>query len=43
MTDEEREELLRRRPINWDDMGSSAKDLWFERQLKDIRKSRLTR
>lgn len=26
------------RPINWDEMGSSAKDLWEERQLRSIAK-----
>ena len=26
------------RPGNWDDMGSSAKDLWEERQLRSIAK-----
>ncbi len=25
-------------PINWDDMGSSAKDLWEERQIRSIDK-----
>ena len=34
-------ELNSRLPINWDDMGSSARDLWVERQLKSIRKARL--
>lgn len=28
------------RPINWDDMGSSAKDLWEERQLRSIAKAK---
>ena len=27
------------RPLNWDDMGSSAKDLWEERQLRSIAKT----
>jgi hypothetical protein len=37
VTPEERAELLRRRPINWDEMGSSAKDLWEERHLRAMR------
>lgn len=39
ITSEERAELLRRRPINWDELGSSAKDLWEERHLRDMRKA----
>lgn len=27
-----------RRPITWDDMGSSARDIWEERQIRSIRK-----
>lgn len=27
------------RPINWDDMGSSEKDLWEERQARAARKA----
>lgn len=27
------------RPINWDDMGSSARDLWEERQIRSIVKT----
>lgn len=25
-----------KRPMNWDEMGSSAKDLWEERMLRSI-------
>lgn len=25
--------LLANRPLNWDDMGSSARDLWEDRQI----------
>lgn len=32
----------RPRPINWAELGSSAKDLWEERQMKSIRRARLT-
>jgi hypothetical protein len=39
VTPEECEELLRRRPINWEELGSSARDLWEERHLRDMRKS----
>lgn len=28
------------RPANWDDMGSSARDLWEERQLRSIAKTK---
>lgn len=35
---EERAELLRRRPINWDELGSSEKDLWEERHVRAMRK-----
>lgn len=38
MTTEEARELARRRPINWLELGSSAKDLWEERQLRAMRK-----
>ena len=27
------------RPINWDDMGSSEKDLWESRMLRSIERS----
>ena len=29
------------RPLNWDDLGSSAKDLWEERQLRSIAKGKI--
>lgn len=38
-TESEAAELQRRRPINWDELGSSAKDLWVERNLRAIRKN----
>ncbi|CAI9386526.1 hypothetical protein MICABA_00443 [Microbacterium sp. T2.11-28] len=38
-TPEESAELLRRRPINWDELGSSEKDLWEERHLRAMRKA----
>lgn len=28
------------RPINWDDMGSSAKDLWEERMVRSVMKNK---
>lgn len=37
ITAEERAELIRRRPLNWDDLGSSAKDNWEARQLRAMR------
>lgn len=27
-----------KRPLNWDDMGSSSKDLWEERMMRDLEK-----
>ncbi len=36
---EERQELLRRRPMNWDELGSSEKDLWEERHVRAMRKA----
>jgi hypothetical protein len=38
-TPEESAELLRRRPINWDELGSSEKDLWEERHVRSMRKA----
>lgn len=40
-TPEEAAELIRRRPLNWDDLGSSARDLWEARQLRSMRQSRV--
>lgn len=37
-TPEESAELFRRRPINWDELGSSEKDLWEERHLRSMRR-----
>jgi len=32
--------LIERRPANWDEMGSSAKDLWVERMTRSWHKTR---
>jgi len=32
--------LRERRPMNWDEMGASAKDLWEERMTRSFYKSR---
>lgn len=29
------------RPLNWDELGSSAKDLWEDRQLRSIAKRKI--
>lgn len=39
ISSEERAELLRRRPMNWNELGSSEKDLWEEYQLRAMRKA----
>ncbi|WP_198517642.1 hypothetical protein [Microbacterium lacus] len=39
VTDSEAAELALRRPLNWDELGSSAKDLWEERQLRSMRRA----
>lgn len=39
ITEQEAQELLRRRAVSWDELGSSAKDLWEERHLRAMRKA----